>query len=68
MAAFAELFVPTMIGIVSDALGSLEIAMVPVAILQRSAISAASPRDNRNPSSSYAPPEKASSARVVKKG
>jgi uncharacterized protein len=40
IAAFAELFVPTMSGIVTDALGMLAIVVVPVVILQRIAISA----------------------------
>ena len=40
IAAFAELFVPTMSGIVTDALGMLAIIVVPVVILQRIAISA----------------------------
>ena len=40
VAAFAELFVPTMSGIVTDALGMLAIVVVPVVILQRIAISA----------------------------
>lgn len=40
IAAFAELFVPTMSGIITDALGMLAIIVVPVVILQRIAISA----------------------------
>jgi predicted RND superfamily exporter protein len=40
IAAFAEVFVPTMSGIVTDALGMLAIVVVPVVILQRIAISA----------------------------
>src|SRR5215813_4329474 len=40
IAAFAELFVPTLSGIITDALGMLAIMVVPVAILQRIAISA----------------------------
>jgi len=40
VAAFAELFVPTTSGIVTDALGMLAIVVVPVVILQRIAISA----------------------------
>ena len=40
VAAFAELFVPTMSGIVTDALGMLAIVVVPVVILQNIAISA----------------------------
>jgi predicted RND superfamily exporter protein len=40
VAAFAELFVPTMSGIITDALGMLAIVVVPVVILQRIAISA----------------------------
>ncbi|MBI3245915.1 MAG: MMPL family transporter [Deltaproteobacteria bacterium] len=40
IAAFAELFVPTMSGIITDALGMLAIVVVPVVILQRIAISA----------------------------
>jgi hypothetical protein len=40
VAAFAELFEPTLSGIVTDALGMLVIIMVPVVILQRIAISA----------------------------
>jgi uncharacterized protein len=40
VAAFAELFEPTMSGIVTDALGMLVIILVPVVILQRIAISA----------------------------
>lgn len=38
--AFAELFVPTLSGIVTDALGMLAIVLIPVVILQRIAISA----------------------------
>ena len=40
IAAFAELFVPTLSGIVTDSLGMLVIIIVPVVILQRIAISA----------------------------
>lgn len=40
IAAFAELFVPTLSGIITDALGMLAIIVVPVAILQKIAISA----------------------------
>jgi uncharacterized protein len=40
VAAFAELFEPTLSGIVTDALGMLVIILVPVVILQRIAISA----------------------------
>jgi uncharacterized protein len=40
VAAFAELFEPTLSGIVTDALGMLVIVLVPVVILQRIAISA----------------------------
>jgi predicted RND superfamily exporter protein len=40
VAAFAELFVPTTSGIVTDALGMLVIIIVPVVILQNIAISA----------------------------
>jgi uncharacterized protein len=40
VASFAELFEPTMSGIVTDALGMLVIILVPVVILQRIAISA----------------------------
>lgn len=40
VAAFAELFVPTTSGIVTDALGMLVIIVVPVVILQNIAISA----------------------------
>ena len=40
IAAFAELFVPTLSGIVADAIGMLAIIVVPVVILQRIAISA----------------------------
>ena len=40
VAAFAELFVPTLSGIITDALGMLVIIIVPVVILQRIAISA----------------------------
>ena len=40
IAAFAELFVPTLSGIITDALGMLAIIVVPVVILQRIAISA----------------------------
>src|SRR5262245_30587740 len=40
IAAFAELFVPTLSGIITDALGMLAIVVVPVVILQRIAISA----------------------------
>jgi predicted RND superfamily exporter protein len=40
VAAFAELFVPTLSGIVTDALGMLVIIIVPVVILQKIAISA----------------------------
>ena len=40
IASFAELFVPTMSGIITDALGMLAIVVVPVVILQRIAISA----------------------------
>ena len=39
IAAFAELFVPTLSGIIADALGMLAIIVVPVAILQKIAIS-----------------------------
>ncbi len=38
VAAFAELFVPTLSGITTDALGMLVILLVPVAILQRIAV------------------------------
>jgi len=41
IAAFAELFVPTLSGIIADALGMLAIIVVPVAILQKIAISGA---------------------------
>ena len=40
IAAFAELFVPTLSGIITDALGMLAIMVVPVAILQKISISA----------------------------
>ena len=40
VAAFAELFEPTLSGIVTDALGMLVIVLIPVVILQRIAISA----------------------------
>ena len=40
IAAFAELFVPTLSGIITDALGMLAIIVVPVVILQRIAVSA----------------------------
>ncbi len=40
VAAFAELFEPTLSGIVTDALGMLVIVLVPVVVLQRIAISA----------------------------
>ena len=40
IAAFAELFVPTTSGIITDALGMLVIIVVPVVILQNIAISA----------------------------
>ena len=40
IAAFAELFVPTLSGIITDALGMLAIMVVPVVILQRISISA----------------------------
>ena len=40
IAAFAELFVPTLSGIITDALGMLVIVIVPVVILQKIAISA----------------------------
>jgi len=40
IAAFAELFVPTTSGIITDALGMLAIVVVPVVILQHIAISA----------------------------
>ncbi|MGH9200797.1 MAG: efflux RND transporter permease subunit, partial [Vicinamibacterales bacterium] len=40
VAAFAELFEPTLSGIITDALGMLVIVLVPVVILQRIAISA----------------------------
>ncbi len=40
IAAFAELFVPTLSGLITDALGMLAIIVVPVVILQRIAISA----------------------------
>lgn len=40
IAAFAELFVPTTSGIITDALGMLAIVVVPVVILQKIAISA----------------------------
>ncbi len=40
VSAFAELFEPTLSGIVTDALGMLVIVLVPVVILQRIAISA----------------------------
>jgi uncharacterized protein len=40
VASFAELFVPTMSGIITDALGMLVIIIVPVVILQNIAISA----------------------------
>jgi len=39
VASFAELFVPTSSGIITDALGMLVIIMVPVVILQNIAIS-----------------------------
>jgi len=41
VAAFATLFVPTLSGIVTDVLGMLVIALVPVVVLQRIAVSAA---------------------------
>ena len=40
VAAFAELFEPTLSGIITDALGMLVIVLIPVVILQRIAISA----------------------------
>ena len=40
VAAFAELFVPTLSGIITDSLGMLVIVIVPVVILQKIAISA----------------------------
>lgn len=40
VSAFAELFVPTLSGIITDSLGMLVIIIVPVVILQRIAISA----------------------------
>src|SRR5262249_48960135 len=40
IAAFAELFIPTLSGIITDALGMLAIIVVPVVILQKIAISA----------------------------
>ena len=40
VAAFAELFVPTLSGIITDSLGMLVIVVVPVVILQKIAISA----------------------------
>ena len=41
IAAFAELFVPTLSGILTDALGVLVILLVPIVLLQKLAISAA---------------------------
>ena len=41
VASFAELFVPTLSGIVTDALGLLVILFVPIVLLQKLAISAA---------------------------
>ncbi len=41
IASFAELFVPTLSGIVTDALGLLVILLVPIVLLQKLAISAA---------------------------
>ncbi|MGE0826061.1 MAG: RND family transporter [Candidatus Binatia bacterium] len=41
IAAFAELFVPTLSGILTDALGLLVILLVPIVLLQKLAISAA---------------------------
>lgn len=41
VAAFAELFVPTLSGILTDALGLLVILFVPIVLLQKLAISAA---------------------------
>ncbi len=41
VAAFAELFVPTLSGILTDALGVLVILLVPIVLLQKLAISAA---------------------------
>jgi predicted RND superfamily exporter protein len=41
IASFAELFVPTLSGILTDALGLLVILLVPIALLQKLAISAA---------------------------
>jgi uncharacterized protein len=40
VAAFAELFIPTTSGIITDAVGMLVILLVPVVILQRIAVSA----------------------------
>src|SRR5204863_5324881 len=40
VAAFAELFVPTVSGIVTDALGVLVILLIPVVMLQKLAITA----------------------------
>ncbi len=41
IAAFAELFAPTLSGIITDALGLLVILLVPIVLLQKLAISAA---------------------------
>jgi uncharacterized protein len=41
IASFAELFIPTLSGIVTDALGLLVILLVPIVLLQKLAISAA---------------------------
>jgi hypothetical protein len=41
IASFAELFVPTLSGILTDALGLLVIVLVPIVLLQKLAISAA---------------------------
>lgn len=41
VAAFAELFIPTLSGILTDALGVLVILLVPIVLLQKLAISAA---------------------------
>lgn len=41
IASFAELFVPTLSGIITDALGLLVILLVPIVLLQKLAISAA---------------------------
>ena len=41
IAAFAELFIPTLSGILTDALGVLVILLVPIVLLQKLAISAA---------------------------